>query len=196
MAIDAAKTQRILDAAQQLFARYGFRKTSIDEIAREAAVGKGTVYLVAHDKEDLFYQVVHRELRAWLAEVSPLVDPRRPADELLATVTAAALGYLERRPLVRDLLIGNHDDMLPLWTQRLDDLRAICRQNTEEVLRIGLRQGIFRPDLDVERAGRVLQELLIAGMVFAYKTKKPIDDGLRDSVLCLQLLLEGLKVRP
>lgn len=195
MAIDDAKTQRILVSPQHAFARYGFLKTSIDEIAREAEAGKLTVYLLARDKEDLSYQVVRNELRAWLAEVSRVVDPRRPADEFLATVTAAALGYLELRPLVRDMLIGTHDDMLPRCTQRLDDHRAICRHDTKELLPIGLRQGVLRADLDVERAARVIQKLLIAGMVFACKTTRLLDDAMADSVLCLQLLLEGLRVR-
>jgi AcrR family transcriptional regulator len=195
MAIDATKTQRILDAATSRFARFGFKKTSIDEIAKDAGVGKGTVYLVAQSKEDLFYQAVHRELRGWVAEVSPVVDPRVPADQLLLTVTATAWAYLANRPLVRDLMLANHDEMLPLWSKQLGDLRGICRQNTEEVLRIGIRQGVFRADIDVEVAGRVLQDLFIAGMIFSYKTEKPEDQQMIDSALCLDLLLRGLKQR-
>lgn len=195
MAIEQAKVDRILGAATERFARYGLKKTSIDEIARDAAVGKGTVYLVAESKEDLFYQVVHRELREWSAQVSQVIDPREPGDHLLLTVTATAMAYLDQRPLVRDLLLGNHDEMLPLWTQRLGDLRAICRQNTEEVLRIGVRQGAFRKDIDIEAAARMLQDLLIAGMVFAYKTKKPEHEQMQDAAICMDLLLSGLKPR-
>src|SRR5262249_2494295 len=62
--------RRILDAASEAFARHGFKKTSIDDVAKAASVGKGTVYLVCDSKEDLFYQVVHREIRAWVADIS------------------------------------------------------------------------------------------------------------------------------
>ena len=196
MPIEAAKQSRILDAAGERFARFGFKKTSIDEIAKDAGVGKGTVYLVAQSKEDLFYQVVHRELREWVGLVSSIVDPRRPADELLVAVTAASWSYLNDRPLVRDLLLANHDEMLPLWTQQLGDLRTICRQNTEEVIRIGIRQGTFRKDLDVEAAARILQDMFVAGMIFAYKTGKSEQHQLQDSAICLDLLLTGLKPRP
>ena len=36
--------QQIQAAAEKLFLHYGFRKTSVDQIAREAGIGKGTIY--------------------------------------------------------------------------------------------------------------------------------------------------------
>lgn len=58
----AARAERLLDAAAQLFARWGFDKTSVEEIAREAGVSKGGVYLEFPNKEALFKAVLHREL--------------------------------------------------------------------------------------------------------------------------------------
>ena len=43
----------ILDAAERLFVRYGYKKTTVDEIAQEAHIGKGTVYLHFQSKEDV-----------------------------------------------------------------------------------------------------------------------------------------------
>src|ERR1700688_1474791 len=45
---------RLLDAAARLFTRFGFDKTSIDEIARDAGVSKGAVYLHWPSKDALF----------------------------------------------------------------------------------------------------------------------------------------------
>ena len=66
--METSKKECILVEAAKAFARFGFRKASIDEIAKEAGVGKGTVYLAAESKEDLYYQVLHREIRAWQAQ--------------------------------------------------------------------------------------------------------------------------------
>jgi AcrR family transcriptional regulator len=52
------KELRILEAASVLFARYGLRKTSIDEIAQQAGLGKGTIYLYFKSKEELFARIV------------------------------------------------------------------------------------------------------------------------------------------
>lgn len=51
------KPRRVLEAAQRLFSRYGFRRTSVDDIAREAGIAKGTVYLAFPGKEALFCAV-------------------------------------------------------------------------------------------------------------------------------------------
>jgi len=56
--IQSDKEFRILEAASQLFARYGLRKTSIDEIAHQAGLGKGTIYLYFKSKEELFARIV------------------------------------------------------------------------------------------------------------------------------------------
>src|SRR5260370_39497810 len=48
------REERILEAAATLLVRWGFRKTTIDDVAREAGVAKGTNYLHWRDKNELF----------------------------------------------------------------------------------------------------------------------------------------------
>ena len=139
--MEREKKECILSAATRLFARFGFKKTSVDQIAKDAGVAKGTVYLAADTKEDLFYQAVHREVRAYTAEIAKLIDPRKAADVMLAETTLAGIQYLEERPLVRDLIFGNHQILLPEWADRLDELRALGRTNCAEIIRLGIRQG-------------------------------------------------------
>jgi AcrR family transcriptional regulator len=54
------RAERILDAAAALLVRWGFRKTTIDDVAREAGVGKGTIYLHWRDKHQLFRAAIWR----------------------------------------------------------------------------------------------------------------------------------------
>jgi AcrR family transcriptional regulator len=54
------KEIRILEAAQVLFSRYGVRKTSIEEIAKSAGLGKGTVYLYFKSKDEIFDAVAQK----------------------------------------------------------------------------------------------------------------------------------------
>lgn len=60
MKIDAGlpKEQRILQAAEYVFSRFGYEKATLDEIIRLADVGKGTVYKYFGNKEQLFYKLV------------------------------------------------------------------------------------------------------------------------------------------
>lgn len=71
--------ENLLAAARSEFARSGYRKTNIESIAREAGIGKGTVYLFFRSKAEIFARVLERvelELRADLHE-----DLDRPFDE-------------------------------------------------------------------------------------------------------------------
>ncbi|NBE82922.1 TetR/AcrR family transcriptional regulator [Micromonospora rubida] len=63
------RADRILDAAKELLLRWGYRRATIDEIARRAGVGKGTVYLHWRSREQLFFAVGAREAVAMLGEV-------------------------------------------------------------------------------------------------------------------------------
>ena len=59
----AARTQRaehILDTAAVLLVRWGYRKTTVDDVAREAGVAKGTIYLHWKDKNELFRAALMR----------------------------------------------------------------------------------------------------------------------------------------
>lgn len=60
MSIQKDAREAIVVAALPLFAQFGFKKTSIDDIAARAHVGKGTVYLHFASKEELFAEIVHR----------------------------------------------------------------------------------------------------------------------------------------
>jgi TetR/AcrR family acrAB operon transcriptional repressor len=78
--IDSAnkeREKRILDAAAALFTHYGFDKTTVSDIAAEAGVSKGAIYLHFESKENLLEALLLRELQAyataWLARIE--ADP-------------------------------------------------------------------------------------------------------------------------
>ena len=192
--MDTSKKECILVEAAKAFARFGFRKASIDEIAKEAGVGKGTVYLAAESKEDLYYQVLHREIRAWQAECARAIDPRVPADELLGVLLALSLQRLTSRPLVTELLQGDTFKLLPNWAERLADLRALGRANVIEVLKIGVRQGVFAKDLDIETVAALLQDFQLSAWI-ARPAPAEQTDLVHRARVGLKLVLDGLRTR-
>lgn len=71
------REQRILDAAVDLFIRYGYDKTAVSDIARDAGVSQGGIYLHFDSKDDLLERLLVREMKvfadSWLARVE--ADP-------------------------------------------------------------------------------------------------------------------------
>jgi AcrR family transcriptional regulator len=93
---------RILDAAVTLLLRWGYGRVTMDDIAVEAAVGTGTIYLHWKTKEALFESVLLRELHAiWGALAQRLRDA--PCDVLLHRCLPALLRAVKERPLARAL---------------------------------------------------------------------------------------------
>jgi AcrR family transcriptional regulator len=191
--MERAKRDCILIEAARAFARYGFKKASIDQIAKHAGVAKGTVYLAAESKEDLFYQVLHREVRAWIAEVAAGIDPRVPADQLLVQASQQGLEYLEARPLVKELLFGQAHLYLPNWGERLDHLVSLGRENATQILRLGIRQGLFRAELDVDTVAELLLDLQLAYFVLHDRGPDRESKLARRKIAAFDLVMNGLR---
>ena len=66
----------ILDAMERLLARYGYKKTTMDDLAREAGIGKGTTYLHFPSKEEVALAPAPQQL-AQMAGGAPRTKVRR-----------------------------------------------------------------------------------------------------------------------
>lgn len=191
--MDQSKRECIIVSAAKCFARWGFKKASVDEIAKDAGVAKGTVYLAAENKEDLLYQAILHELREWNAQMSKLIDPRKDALELLSELAQAGLASLSDRPLVKQLFEGELHALLPRWQDRFDELTRMGRRNTIEVLQLGVTQGRFRSDLDCEETATLLMDMQIATMLFHNRETPDRDERLlRRLSAAIALIERGL----
>jgi TetR/AcrR family transcriptional repressor of uid operon len=193
--MDADKRDTILESAGAVFAQHGFKKTSIDDIAKRAGVAKGTVYLASPSKKDLFYEVLLRELREWNGEVAKHIDPRTPADELLLACAERGVRSLDDRPLVRGLLLGEMDHLLPELRPRFAELRAVGVTFILEILRLGQRQGLFRKDLDIDEIANLLLDLQTATLLFHLHPEDPELEMklMRRGIAARDLIMHGLR---
>ncbi len=88
-----ARRRKLMDAALTVFLRFGFRKTSMDEVARAAGVSRQGLYLHFATKEELFRASVQHLLDSALAEVAgALGDGEAPLEKRLVGAFDAWLG--------------------------------------------------------------------------------------------------------
>jgi AcrR family transcriptional regulator len=90
------KRDRILDAAQSLFVRYGVKRTSIDDVAREAGVAKGTVYLSFEFKAELFAAIAERLCANTLADAQRVALKATPLLPRLVGILDCYIGAPHR----------------------------------------------------------------------------------------------------
>lgn len=192
------KHECVLVEAARAFARFGLRKTSIDEIARAAGVGKGTVYLVAKSKEELYVEVLRAELLAWVEECGHAIDESAddtPASDLMAKLLATALASLARRPLVEGLLARRVDQELLGRDALLEELRSCGRKNIERVLCRGVERGEFRASLDTHRVGIVLHDMVLSALLLHGDSDNRMISLMDHARVGLDLVLKGLEAR-
>ncbi|MBV9847453.1 MAG: TetR/AcrR family transcriptional regulator [Kutzneria sp.] len=100
------KAAHILDAAEDLLTRYGYRRVTVDEVARGAGVGKGTVYLYWPSKRELFAAVLTRDAARLLSDqlTAMLTDPAEVLPHRSMRWTYLAI---MDRPLAKALYTGD-----------------------------------------------------------------------------------------
>ncbi len=107
------RQQQILNAAAAVIVRLGYDKTTMNDIADEAGVSRGTVYLYFKGKEELFEALLYREYmqyaQTWLEQIE--ADPRGGT---IGGFYRALFHAVNRRPLIAAMLrrdrrvIGNY----------------------------------------------------------------------------------------
>ena len=92
----------IFHAAERVFAEKGFHGASIEEIARAAEYGTGTVYLYFRDKETLYVELFEEKIRELLEFVTGRVDEETEPWEALRRFIHARMEYFDRnRPFFK-----------------------------------------------------------------------------------------------
>ena len=105
--------EAILDATDRLLARFGYRKMTVDDIAAEAGIGKGTIYLHFTSKEEVV-----------LSHIDRIVERLNNRLKEIALSDAAADERLRSMLLTRVLF---RFDSVQHYTQSLNDLLAVLR---------------------------------------------------------------------
>lgn len=104
-----AKRQRLLDAAYSLFQKKGAASTTIDDIAKEAKVAKGTFYLYFHDKNALLDALVFNICHKVFRDACENMDEHRSdnlADNVIHVVDYI-IEYFKRDPLTLSVVCRN-----------------------------------------------------------------------------------------
>ncbi|MFG1945911.1 TetR/AcrR family transcriptional regulator [Nonomuraea sp. NPDC048826] len=147
------RADRILDAAKDLLLRWGYRRVSIEEIAKRAGVGKGTVYLHWRSREELFFAVAAREAADMLAAVTGAMR-RDPGEIALHRYLRRFFLEAMERPVLRAIFTRDAETMGKFLTsparRPLEGAKLLASRAYLEILAGHglLRAGLRPEDLD------------------------------------------------
>jgi AcrR family transcriptional regulator len=146
----AEREERILDAAAGLIQRWGYKKTTIEDIAQRAEVGKGTIYLHWKTREDLFIALLLRERLRALKDVETQLAGDPEGATLHGSVKYFTLGVLNN-PLLRAAIQQDNDTWSELMRTKFvladTEQRMVYGRSGFEILR---ERGLVRTDESVD----------------------------------------------
>jgi AcrR family transcriptional regulator len=150
---------RILDAAERLLARLGYRKMTMDDLAQEAAISKRTIYLHFPGKEEMTLSTIDRIVDRTLAGLREVAAAGGPSDARIRRMLL--LRVLSRFDSVRDYYTSL-DELLRSIRPAYMARRARYFAEEAAVFSAILAEGIADGTLDVPDATATAHTLLLA----------------------------------
>jgi AcrR family transcriptional regulator len=186
------KRQSIQQAVIQLMCREGLPSVTMDRVAQEVGIAKGTIYLHYRDKQELLDDVKNSSLDPMIAKIDEIFTGDALPEKKLQTYSLRYLAYFdERRDLFRILLYEREVTRVQSARYQSDRYLHLV-DGTARVIRDGIRKGIFREVDDARGVAAMFVEanLTIMNQRLVDESPRPVED---DAQLISDLFIRGLR---
>lgn len=144
----------ILRSARKEFFEKGFRAVTVDSIARRAELSKGAIYLYFKSKEEIYAQILLRDIDKFHDKVETLLDTSKSASENLRSYAEVyAAFFISDRELFRIFMNFMIQHNLVNFTPNINDHIVKATNQTvviiEQILQLGVERGEFPQGLDI-----------------------------------------------
>ena len=147
----------IVESATKYFSKFGFYKTTMDEIAKHIHKAKGVLYYYFKSKELLFNEVLKQELGAVKAELSKIVNGDKDSLIILKDYMLTRLRLLHKAVNYHETLKADFFDKYHFVKDVRDDFVEFERTQLTSILRKGKKEGY----LDVKNINSTVNILMI-----------------------------------
>lgn len=184
------KRQSIQAAVVRLMCREGLDSVTMERVAQEVGIAKGTVYLHYRDKQELLDSVKESSLEPLTARIDQILSGNAPAPKKLEAYALRYLTYFdENRDLFRILLYEREVMRTHGSRYRHDRYRKLLNGVTK-VIDDGIAEGVFRPTESRKVAAMFVDAVVaMVNQRLLADESAPVED---DARLIADLLLHGL----
>ena len=153
---DPDKPQQIVDAAVRVFARNGYYNSRVSDIAREAGIAAGTIYLYFKTKDEILVTLFREKMAQWVAVVRQEIAGEPDAVAKVRKLVGLHFDVLERNPDLAEVLQvelrQGHKFFRGASAQEVSAYFELIASVLEE----GIAAGHFQHDLPVKVATKML----------------------------------------
>ncbi len=146
--------ETIIDAAEPIFFAKGFANTTIDEIAAAAQYSKRTLYAYIESKEAIYDEIAIRAYTKLYQALEKATKGKTNAQTCLNDMYVSGFNFVQKEPDYAKIILNYHScttvpsEDNPLY-QRLYELDQLLVNLVAGVLQNGIKQKVFKPELDV-----------------------------------------------
>lgn len=184
------KRQAILLAAERIVKNRRYHEIKLDEIAAEAGVGKGTIYLYFKDKDDLYYQMVAEGFDALTEMVEDSLASSLGFQAKLLQMINAMVAFIGTRHTLIRLVLAEEQRRagkpMPPGAGRLGSNRKRLHEAQVRLLEQGVQAGVVRNDVAL---GVMAHQL--TGILHARHMMEKMDDLSVSNEGLMDLFLHG-----
>ncbi len=144
---------RIIEKATELFTRHGIRSVTMDDVAKHLSISKKTLYAHFTDKDDLVETIVKAQVS--MTEVNCKMFQKQAenaVDEMILILEFIHQFFSRRNPTAFHDLQKYHPQA---WKIFLDHKYNFLRRSIENNLKRGIKEGLYRKDLDIQTISRL-----------------------------------------
>ena len=144
-----AKLDEIITAAAKVFRTKGYHAATVQDIADEVGILKGSLYHHFESKEDLLYLIVKEPITRMYQTMGEIVASELPAAEKLRRAIRAHLDAFDRHYPHLFVYLREREEMKRRFRERFKLSPKQYERFWQQILREGMKAGEFRPDFDV-----------------------------------------------
>ncbi|MEI6138829.1 MAG: TetR/AcrR family transcriptional regulator [Mariniphaga sp.] len=134
---------QIVESATKFFSKFGFYKTTMDEIARHIHKAKGVLYYYFKSKEELFNEVLRRELGTVKSELSKILAGEADSIVIMRAYTLARFKLLHKAVNYHETLKADFFEKYYFVKDVRDDFSDFERNQLSTLLQRGMDEGFF-----------------------------------------------------
>ncbi len=158
----AARKQLIIDAAIEVIKKNGFESATMDEIAKQAEVSKGALYLYFKNKASIYLAISERGSRLLTQSLSKILLFELSGLELIRKMGQAYLKFVQQNPIYFTAFIY-YENLISDDELFESELAAACEESAREAmtyivraLQIGMQDGSIKDTYDPKELGLII----------------------------------------
>ena len=165
------KKESVIEAARMLFSKYGYKKVSMDEIAKESKVTKKTIYKYFKDKNELIRFFLYEEINK-MKEITTKIDKQDiPFEDKLYELIKVQMNYRNTSKLLKAFL-KEADQGTGIADECTEIINNTIQEDLKTKLEEAKKEGYIK-DIDTDVASFLIYKIYIAIMV---ELDKPLDE--------------------